>query len=64
MKKNIDKKSGDILHAINNLLANISLSAQLLVKGVYGPLAAEQKKQLKTIIAQGKTMKQKLKKLS
>ncbi|HLD70385.1 MAG TPA: histidine kinase dimerization/phospho-acceptor domain-containing protein [Negativicutes bacterium] len=50
-------------HTLNNLLAGISLSAQVLLQEIDGPLNARQKKYLKDILASVKKMKGEIKQL-
>ncbi len=50
MKK--DKK--EIIHKLNNHLASINLSAELLLKSIYGDLNEKQKQCAKGIVSEGK----------
>ena len=52
-----------IAHQLNNMLANIGLSTELLLNGVCGPINKEQKKYLASILAEAKKMKSLVKKL-
>ena len=56
-------QANHIIHALNNCLASISLSTELLLQEGYGVLNAKQKKSLKTMLAQGEKIKNLLKKL-
>ena len=50
-------------HTLNNLLSTISLSAEVLLQQIDGPLNARQKKYLKDILASVKEMKEIIKQL-
>ena len=64
MKKNKDGyKLDKSIHALNNLLTNVNLSAELLLKGLFGKLNTKQKKYLKVILLDSKKMKNLIKKL-
>lgn len=52
-----------ISHDLNNLLASIGLSAELLLRQIPGPVTQKQEKYLKSILAEAKKMKALIKKL-
>ena len=62
MKKNSEKLE-KVSHKINNLLANISLSAQVLYDGAYGAVTKQQKKSLTSIVVDSKKIKNLVNKL-
>lgn len=65
-KKVVKKKNGALrktIHTLNNLLTNISLSSELLIKEIYGDVNAQQKKSLKLIISEGKKIKNLIQKI-
>ena len=51
------------IHELNNLLTNIGLSAELLLKGLGGKVNAKQKEYLRGILSDSKKMKNLVKKL-
>ncbi len=57
------KKTKTSAHTLNNLLANISLAAEILMQEVEGPLNAKQKSYVKMILEEGKKMKEAIQKL-
>lgn len=61
MKKNTKNHSSKDFHAINNLLAHISLSAEVLLQEIPGTLNSEQKKYTKAILSECKKIKNMLK---
>ncbi len=56
IKNNKPGKKPVSAHTLNNLLTNISLSAQVLLQEVSGPLNKEQKTYVKSILEECKKM--------
>lgn len=61
MKK--EKTISFIIHKINNHLASLNLSAEMLLRGISGDLNKEQKKYLNEILVDGKEIKNLLKEI-
>ncbi len=64
MKKNNKKDINHTIHELNNLLTNINLSAEMLVKDVYGTLNAKQKKYVNIILSEAKKMASLIRKIN
>lgn len=58
MKENKNQETvHEAIHKLSNLLTNINLSIELLTKGLYGSLNDQQTKCLKSMLSDGKKIK-------
>ncbi len=59
----MEKNKHKIIHDINNHLTSLGMSAELLLKNVYGDLNAKQKQRVKGVVSDGKKIQKLIEKL-